>query len=129
MAIFDDLKSVGKVLQEAGKIEQYKQILEAQEKLLEMQKRVAELEEENKKLKELLACSEDLEFRISVYYKKSNGDGPFCPNCWDAYRKLIRVIKSYPSADSGKCPQCNNLFNIEGREPVYKPKFARRDLL
>ncbi len=30
MAIFDELKSVGKVLQEAGKIEQYQQILDTQ---------------------------------------------------------------------------------------------------
>ena len=34
MAIFDELKSVAGVLQEAGKIEQYRQILDAQKELL-----------------------------------------------------------------------------------------------
>ena len=43
MAIFDELKSVAGVLQEAGKIEQYRQILDAQKELLEMQKQISDL--------------------------------------------------------------------------------------
>ena len=42
MTIFDELKSVAGVLQEAGKIEQYWQILGAQKELLEMQVRISE---------------------------------------------------------------------------------------
>ena len=39
MTIFDQIKLVGKVLQEDGKIEQYQQIVDTQQELLEMQKK------------------------------------------------------------------------------------------
>ena len=58
MTLFDELKSVGKVLQEAGKIEQYQQILEIQEKLLEQQRHIFDLENENRGLKEKINVKE-----------------------------------------------------------------------
>jgi len=110
MAIFDELKSIGKILQEAGKIEQYKQILEAQKELLEMEKRIQDLEKENRKLKEKLEIKENLEYdnKNSVYWIKKEGmekDGPFCSRCWDVDKKLVRL---HPTAIEGSlaCPQC-----------------------
>jgi len=93
MAIFDELKSVGKILQEAGKIEQYKQILEVQEKLLEMQKKITDLESENKDLKEKLTTKENLKYRNNAYWidEKDKKEGPFCSRCWDDEKKLMRM--------------------------------------
>ena len=68
MAIFDELKSIGKVLREADKIEQYNQILDVQEKLLEMQKRIIELDSENRVLKEQLETKASLIFEKNAYW-------------------------------------------------------------
>jgi len=73
MAIFDKLKSVGKILQEAGKIEQYQQILEAQQELLEMQKKIQNLEKENTELKEKLKIKENLIHENNAYWTNNEG--------------------------------------------------------
>lgn len=107
MAIFDELKSVGKILQEAGKIEQYQQILEAQQELLEMQKRIQNLEKENAELKEKLEIKENLIHENNAYWidKEGKKDGPFCSRCWDADKKLVRL---HPCGNPAyyNCPNC-----------------------
>lgn len=114
MAIFDELKSIGKVLQEAGKIEQYKQILEALEKLLAMQKKIADLEEENKDLKEKVKTKENLVYENNAYWKKEGDDkdGPFCSRCWDKNKDLVRIHPMGNPAYS-QCPECKNSVQID----------------
>lgn len=109
MAIFDELKSVASVLQEAGKIEQYQQILEAQKELLEMQKQISDLTTENKELKEKLKIQESLVFRNNAYWTEKDGktDGPYCSCCWDDDRKTIRMQPNGHPAYFG-CPKCEN---------------------
>jgi len=112
MAIFNELKSIGKILQEAGKIEQYKQILEAQKELLKMEKRIQDLEKENRKLKEKLEIKENLIFEKNAYWlKKENGerDGPFCSVCWDDSNKLIRLRVGDYQLGWASCPKCNKM--------------------
>ena len=113
MAIFDELKSIGKVLQEAGKIEQYKQILEAQEKLLEMQRKIDNLESENKELKNKINLKESLIFERNAYWIPKNDDikdGPFCSHCYDDCGKLIRMrIGNYQTAGWAYCPKCKQV--------------------
>jgi hypothetical protein len=103
--IFDELKSIGNVLQEAGKIEQYKQILEAQKDLLEMQKKIFDLENENKDLKEKLELKEKINFDRNSYWIEK--DGPFCTCCWDDSRKTVRM---QPGGNPAfySCPKCEN---------------------
>lgn len=95
MAIFDELKSIGKVLQEAGKIEQYQQILDTQDQLLKMQKRITELEGENKILVNMLEIHEKIVFENDRFYyligEDQKKDGPFCQPCYDSNSKLIRL--------------------------------------
>lgn len=109
MAIFDELKSVAGVLQEAGKIEQYRQILDAQQKLLEMQKRISDLEGENKELSEKLKTQESLVFEKNAYWLEKDGgkDGPYCSCCWDDDKKTIRM---QPCGNPAyfDCPKCKN---------------------
>ena len=121
MAIFDELMSVGKVLQEAGKIEQYQQILEAQQQLLEMQKKIAELEKDNQKLKEKFELQEKLVPNGNVYWTENNGlkDGPFCTCCWDSERHLIR-LHTVQISDTVHCPKCKTTAD-PGRAVVYIP--------
>ena len=114
MGIFDNLKSIGKILQEAGKIEQYKQIIEAQKELLEMQKKITELEGEIEKLKAKLKIKENLIYENNVYWIKideKNKDGPFCSRCWDKDKNLIRMhSRSNPAYFY--CPECKKVVQI-----------------
>lgn len=93
MAIFDQLKSVAGVLQEAGKIPQYQQILKVQEKLLEMMNHIFALENENRGLKQQIKIKEELVFEDNVYWMNS-GDkkkGPFCKVCYEKENKMITL--------------------------------------
>jgi len=112
MVVFDELKSIGKTLQEAGKIELYQQILEIQEKLLEMRKRISDLETENKELKEKLKIKEGLTAKNDAYWTKT-GDGPFCLTCHGSKDLLVRMV----SWGSGQ-HKCNNCGNIVDTDPA-----------
>ncbi len=113
MAIFDELKSVAGVLQEAGKIEQYRQILDAQKELLEMQKRISDLELDNKDLKDKLQTKDSLTFENNAYWINKDGkkDGPFCSCCWDDHNKTIRVQPAGNPAFC-TCPKCKNTVKV-----------------
>ena len=114
MAIFDELKSIGKALQEAGKIEQYQQILETQKELLEMQKIIQDLEKENSELKEKLEIKENLIFEKNTYWlEKESGekDGPFCSRCFDKDRDLVRMHPR-PNPAYMMCPACKTTVQI-----------------
>ena len=112
MAIFDELKSVGKILQEAGKIEQYQQILETQQELLEMQKKIQSLEKENTELKEKLKIKENLTYENNTYWTNNEGkkDGPFCSRCWDVEKNLVRMhLCGNPAYYTFyNCPNCKS---------------------
>lgn len=109
MAIFDELKSIGRTLQEAGKIELYGKILEIQEKLLELQNQLLFLEAENKQLKEKLQIKESLIFENNAYWiEKGDGkEGPYCSCCWDNDEKTIRMQPA-PDPAYFDCPKCKN---------------------
>lgn len=131
MTLFDDLKSVGRVLQEAGKIEQYNQILEAQKQLLEMQKKIAELEAEKTELREKLKIKQSLVYKNDAYWMQC-GDGtekgPFCPRCWDKNKDLLNMQPSYESSSYSICPECKNSFQVKHNPLVSTQRTYDSDL-
>ncbi|MGB9722148.1 MAG: hypothetical protein ACPL28_11810 [bacterium] len=107
MSIFDELKSIGKIFQEAGKIDLYEKILSIQQQLMEMNNRITSLENENRDLKEKFKIKETLFYENNAYWQnKEDGtkDGPFCTRCWDKNKDLIRLDVS--DANCGICPEC-----------------------
>ncbi len=75
---------------------------------------VADLLEENDKLKRQLAKNNDTEiiFKDFAYYTTS-GDGPFCPACYDSFKKTIRLTKqtgAFTAFGSHACPVCRETF-------------------
>ncbi|MFA5393697.1 MAG: hypothetical protein WC081_02780 [Candidatus Ratteibacteria bacterium] len=112
MAIFDELKTIGKVLQEAGKIELYQQILEVQNKLIEMQKKIIDLENKNRELKDELTLKKNLIFERNAYWVKRGNDekdGPFCSHCYDDCNKLIRMRTGNYEFGWAYCPKCTQI--------------------
>lgn len=75
---------------------------------------VAALLEENDKLKKQVAQqhSAELKFKGFAYYS-SQGDGPFCPGCYDTQKKNIRLSKlsgGFTAFGSHSCPACKETF-------------------
>ena len=110
--IFDELKSVGKVLQEAGKIEQYRQILDAQKELLEMQRKIIDLETENRNLKDQINLKKRMVHVNEVYYEEDDNERqkPFCAKCYDTEGKLIHMTAW--GRDKSRCPNCTCNYRI-----------------
>ena len=75
------------------------------------------LKEENFKLKKELEKAKNeketqtkLLFKENHYYIKDNGveDGPYCSNCWDDKKRLVRLHKNGPTngVTFFDCPSC-----------------------
>lgn len=124
----NELKAIGKILQEAGKIEQYQQILELQQQLLDMQGHITELSKENKQLKDTLEIQGNLIFESNAYWLV-NGDlkqGPYCSCCWDDEKKTIRM---QPCGNPAfySCPKCENKsVEIYPEQDSFKKVYKNR---
>jgi len=57
-----------------------------------------------------------MEKRNNAYWKKSNGDGPYCPRCWEKDEKSITMIPYHKGSNNATCPVCKTAINFTGRE-------------
>lgn len=74
-------------------------------------------DQEISKLKQQLDLENELEFDAPYYWRIKNGkkDGPFCPQCQDSSKKLIRLQKH----ENGywDCKTCTNGFYDKSHVP------------
>lgn len=101
-------------------IELQRLIFELQGKLLEIQNENTMLTEENRRLKSVEEIRGKLIFSRQVYWVMDgdNLDGPYCPNCWDLNRKLVRLTiwdGSDPKAINYRCGIDGNYFYAKER--------------
>lgn len=52
-----------------------------------------------------------LSFRDNMYWGQGADDGPYCSRCYDAERKLIRLIRE--GGYKPRCPNCKNYFGSQ----------------
>jgi hypothetical protein len=84
------------------------QILDLEMAAKEYQLKINELEAE---IKRITALKErELSIKDGAYYDK-NGDGPFCPNCYDNRTELRRLSTGYPLKNLLVCNACK--YEIE----------------
>lgn len=113
----DIITWIWSTLRKADKIEEYKQILDLQSIMLEMQSRNLTLEEENKQLKQDLEIKWKRELRNNFYYV--DWDWPYCTNCRDVKKLLVRAIPPYLNSNDAECPNCKNKYNYTWKEEDY----------
>ena len=81
---------------------------------------IADVTEENAKLKSELtklrhstgASASELEFKEFAYFN-GEGDGPFCPGCYDSSKTKIRLKKEtghFKVFGANSCPKCKEHF-------------------
>ena len=108
MGLYEGIKDVAKVIQQADNVELYKQLIDLSVQALDMQNEISRLSVENVELKK----KRDVENRIKRHqepYITLENDSEsilYCSRCWDYEQKLIQV-KSYNSG-AFKCIHCEN---------------------
>ncbi len=108
MGLYEGIKDVAKVIQQADNVELYKQLIDLSAQALDMQNEIVRLTNENLELKK----SKDLHGRVERHletYITLRGDIKeilYCSRCWDHEQKLIQV----KCIDTGKfkCTHCDN---------------------
>lgn len=80
---------------------------------------IAELLDENRNLKDKIKQFEEeknkkkMVFKNNAYYEE-NGDGPFCPACFDSKKEKIRLVDNVKDfvdiAGKYKCPVCGTMI-------------------
>jgi predicted RNA-binding Zn-ribbon protein involved in translation (DUF1610 family) len=80
--------------------------------IAEIKDLLTEKDEEIKALSESLSASDDLQFERGFYWKitEDKKDRPFCPNCWDSNKKIIRIHK-HPIGGFYHCSTCGANLN------------------
>jgi len=114
MAVFDELKTIAKVLQEAGKIELYEKILAILQQLLEMQEKIRTQDEEIRELKDKLKIKASLVKENNAYWIKTKDDtkdGPYCTRCQEKDGVLISLHPVLGRQSEWLCPECKNYVN------------------
>lgn len=106
MGLYEGIKDVAKVLQQADNIDLYRQLLDLSAQALDMQNMIYQLTIENAELKK----KQDLEERIQRHQllyltlKDDADDFFYCSTCWDKDKKLIQMSKSHGVFF---CPHCH----------------------
>lgn len=94
--IYDAIKDVAKVAQQADNIDLYKQLLDISADALELQNQVFELAEENRKLKAELNGEKNVTRHSEGLYITLSDDEQeihYCSTCWGSDKKLIQLNK------------------------------------
>lgn len=94
--------------------------LELISKLIDLQSQAYEILDENRELRLELErikrqdeLIHDLEYVSEVYYKKSDGSGPYCFLCWGTEKLLVNApVARYSTGLKAHCKNCKNLYKV-----------------
>ena len=125
MNIVENIKSIGKTIQQLDNIELYQKILDVQAQALEIMEQDSKLRDENKDLREKLEIKGSLKYRNNAYWIEN--DGPYCTRCWDAEKKPIRL---HPDGNPAyfHCPNCKAESVLVKPELDFRPQVIEPDI-
>lgn len=112
MSLYDGIKDVAKLVQQADNIDLYRKLLDLSAQALDLQAENARLKEENAQLKKIKIDEERL-VRHKQPYLTMRGDEQhlkYCSVCWDTSRKLVQMREMVESSYSwsGIAFYCHN---------------------
>lgn len=105
MGLYEGIKDVARIVQQADNLELYRQLLDLSAQALDMQATINRLTEENAELKKKQSIEERIQRHQELYItlKDEEDDIYYCSHCWDNDRKLIQMQKSHGECF---CPHC-----------------------
>lgn len=122
MGLYEGIKDVAKVVQQADNVELYKQLLDLSAQALDMQAEIAKLKEENVTLKKKKTISDKI-IRHKEAYITLDGEEKelyYCSHCWDSEEITIQLIVG--SNGTFECPHCHvkGIYDEEKRKQAVK---------
>ena len=112
MGLYEGIKDVAKIAQQADNIDLYKKLLDLSAQALELQDEIRKLKDENHKLKQIGKLKNKI-VRHSQPYITLNDDEKqikYCAVCWGSNHKMIQMKEADPNLYS--CKKCGNRFEI-----------------
>lgn len=96
MGLYEGIKDIAKVMQQADNIDLYLKLLDLCEQALDMQAIINKLTEENTELRKKRDVEERIQRHQELYItlKDDEAETFYCSHCWDHDRKLIQMNKS-----------------------------------
>lgn len=106
MGLYDGIKDVAKIVQQADNIELYQKLLDLSAQALDMQDEIAKLREENNELKRVKDIEDDIEYHVDSFVTKKSDTKPikYCAACWGDKKKLVPIQDV--QNDNYVCPLC-----------------------
>ena len=126
MGLYEGIKDVAKVVQQADNVELYRQLLDLSAQALDLQAEVGRLKEENEKLKKKQDLSKRVVRHLEPYITLQSEEPAlrYCSHCWDVEKLLVQLdCNDYNG--SFKCPHCH----MQGTYDKAKADAAEKDLL
>lgn len=121
MGLYEGIKDVAKVVQQADNLELYKKLLDLSAQALDMQAEIAKLREENAELKKRKAIADKV-IRHKEAYITLDGEEElyYCSHCWDSEKITIQLIVG--SNGTFECPHCHvkGVYDEEKRKNLAK---------
>ena len=107
MGLYEGIKDVAKIVQQADNIELYRQLIDLGAQALELQAENTKLKEENAELKRVRVVEQDIEYYVDAFVTNKKDSKPikYCATCWVDKRKLIPIQDQ--QYDNYICPLCN----------------------
>lgn len=107
MGLYEGIKDVAKIVQQADNLELYRQLLDLSAQALDLQAEVVRLTEENKELKKSKDIESDIEYYVDPFVTRKSDikSIKYCTACWVDKKKLVPIQDM--QFDNYECPLCN----------------------
>ena len=122
MGLYDGIKDVAKIVQQADNIELYRKLLDLSAQALDMQDEIANLKLENASLKKQKDLSEKIVRHQEPYITLKYDELIllYCSHCWDSAKLLIQL-----NCDDDYefiCPHCKmrGIYDKENAERIQQ---------
>jgi hypothetical protein len=123
MGLYEAVKDVAKLAQQADNIDLYRRLLDLSAQALDMQDEISKLKEENARLKRKQDLSSSIK-RHKEAFVTIEGEEPmlrYCAHCWDADEKLVQLLCDEDTG-SFECPHCKvqGVFDKAKNDAMYR---------
>lgn len=128
MGVIENVKELAATIQKIDNIDLYRKILDLQGEVQNLVQDNRQLRDQVHDLEQRWATHQKLVFRHNVYWLPTEAggeDGPFCTNCWDNRKTLIRMHQKADVNDTW-CPTCKDNINVTGKYEGASGQAPRR---
>ena len=130
MGLYEAVKDVAKLAQQADNIDLYRRLLDLSAQALDMQDEISKLKEENARLKRKQDLSSSIQ-RHKESFITLEGEEPmlrYCSHCWDADEKLVQLL-CYEYSGEFDCPHCkmHGVYDRVRNDAMYRNARAAYD--